>query len=56
MNGVTVGLSVDIPFDRLYGWTITNIVGNVKQYGFVRVPIGESLFTFTTNSLNSIAR
>ena len=56
MNGVTVGLSVDIPFDRLYGWTITNIVGNVKQYGFARVPIGESLFTFTTNSFNSITR
>ena len=56
MNGVTFGLSTDIPHDSLYGWTVTNIVGNAKQYGFVKVPIGESRFIFTTNSFNGIRR
>ena len=56
MNGVTVGLSTDIPYDSLYGWSVTNIVGNAKQFGFIKVPIGESRFIFTTNSLNRLSR
>ena len=56
MNGDTAGLSIDIPFDRIRGWTVTNIVGKVKQFGLVKVPIGESKFIFTTNTFNSITR
>ena len=56
MNGDGDVATIDLPCESLVGWAVTNQVGNVKCYGFVRVPIGESKFLFTTNSFNSIMR
>ena len=56
MNGDGDAATIDLPYESLVGWTVTNQVGNVKRYGFARVPIGETKFIFTTNAYNNIMR
>jgi len=56
MNGDNNGGMIDIPYQNLVGWAVTNRVDGVDYHCYARVPIGESKFIFTTNSLNIITR